>query len=183
LAGFAVQPAVSAQRPVRPDQSCVPFASHSGYVGSTFSQSFHPKAASVAAVDVLLASVTAQRFAPLVRLVGQRDLTEGFAVQTVVFARQQKTVTFPAFQPTWIRLRLPKPLALSSVGPTVNQLAVEVELPAGDDSIFWLICDDYLGGTGQVDVDPGSVVDRDTGTAIVQNQQHGLAFRDYSTNP
>lgn len=179
----ASAPAAAARRPVSPDQSCVPPAPRTGYYGATISQSFRPRATTIASVDVLLASVTTQRIVPRIRLVGQHTLPNGLAVQTVVLGQRQQFVSLPAFQPTWVRLRLPKPVVVSSVGPTVDQFAVQVALPPNDDSVFWLNCDGYIGGIGQVDTDPGMVANRDSGTAVAQALPHGLAFREYSTRP
>lgn len=120
---------------------------------------------------------------PRIRLVGQRSLPGALALQTVVLATQQKFVTLPMYSFTWVRLRLPKPLPVADAGPSVDQFAVQVTLPAGDDSVWWPVCDGYLRGNGQTDFDPGSAVNRDTGTAVVANLPRGLAFREYNTPP
>lgn len=180
---LAGPPALAARRPVAPDQYCAPVAARTGLFGQTLSQSFQPRAKTVAAVDALLVSVRTQKILPRMRLVAQRSLPEGNAAQTAVLGQSQSFVTLVAFQPTWVRLPLPTPVSVAGIGPLADQMAVEVVLPAGDDSVLWLRCDGYIGGTGYVDTDPGSVADRDTGTAVAAGLGLGLAFREYSTKP
>jgi hypothetical protein len=176
----------SASAATRVDQRCLPKRGPlAAYNSATLSQSFQPSGSKVRGVDcVLMARPEQGRDHLRVRLVGRRALLDDesgrITAQLVVLAEKQIEFTMREWSPTWLRMRLPKPIPWSDAGPAVDEYALEIALPDGNSTLGWVACAPYARGEAAVGIDPGSFVDTDTKTAVTASMPEDLAFILYT---
>jgi hypothetical protein len=179
--------AQGASAAVRIDQRCLPKRGrYEAYTGVTLSQSFRPAGKAVTGIDFLLMARQEQGLDTVrVRFVGRRTVVDDDAgkmtAQIVVLAERSVQFTMRAWAPTWLGVRLPKPVLWADAGPAVDEYAVEVAWSSANETLGWVACAGYAKGEAAATADPGAAAGTDSKTAVTQTIGRDLSFVLYTT--